>query len=155
MLETCDRFLLKNLERARQSQIKVHLGLEEGGYAVLTLHRPSNVDHRETFQGILGALESISALIPIVFPVHPRTRKTIADLGLSDQIENIKNLRLIDPLGYLDFLSLTAMLVSSTDSGGFRKTTALGIPISRSGKRRTSHDGHLDCDGPGTDQHES
>ncbi len=122
--------LHKNLERARQSQIKAQLGLREGSYAVLTLHRPSNVDHRETFRGILQALESISATVPVIFPVHPRTRKTIAELGLSDHIENMKNLRLIDPLGYLDFLSLySGARLVMTDSGGIQEeTTALGIP---------------------------
>jgi UDP-N-acetylglucosamine 2-epimerase (non-hydrolysing) len=68
--------------------------------------------------------------LPIVFPVHPRTRKTIVELGLSDRVESIKDLRLIEPLGYLDFLNLSssARLVL-TDSGGIQEeTTALGIP---------------------------
>jgi UDP-N-acetylglucosamine 2-epimerase (non-hydrolysing) len=122
--------LHKNLERARQSQVKNDLGLTEREYAVLTLHRPSNVDHHETFHRILAALETISAATPVVFPVHPRTRKTISELGLTERIAKMKNLRLIDPLGYIDFLSLysTARLVL-TDSGGIQEeTTALGIP---------------------------
>lgn len=122
--------LHKNLERACQSKKKTDLGLIERSYAVLTLHRPSNVDHRETFERILSALEAISAKLPIIFPVHPRTRKTIAELGLSERIAAIKNLRLIDPLGYLDFLGLysTARIVL-TDSGGIQEeTTVLGIP---------------------------
>jgi UDP-N-acetylglucosamine 2-epimerase (non-hydrolysing) len=122
--------LFKNLERARQSRIKSELGLIEGQYAVLTLHRPSNVDNRETFERILSALETISGSLPVIFPVHPRTRKTIAELGLSERISAMQNFRLIDPLGYLDFLSLysTARLVL-TDSGGIQEeTTALGIP---------------------------
>jgi UDP-N-acetylglucosamine 2-epimerase (non-hydrolysing) len=122
--------LHKNLERARQSKTKAELGLIERSYAVLTLHRPSNVDHRETFERILTALETISAKLPIIFPVHPRTRKTIAEFGLSERVAAIKNLRLIDPLGYLDFLGLysTARLVL-TDSGGIQEeTTVLGIP---------------------------
>jgi UDP-N-acetylglucosamine 2-epimerase (non-hydrolysing) len=72
----------------------------------------------------------IAAKLPIVFPVHPRTRKTIAELGLSDRVESIKELRLVEPLGYLDFLNLSssARLVL-TDSGGIQEeTTALGIP---------------------------
>ncbi len=88
------------------------------------------MDHRETFERILSALEAISAKLPIIFPVHPRTRKTIAELGLSERIAAIKNLRLIDPLGYLDFLGLysTARIVL-TDSGGIQEeTTVLGIP---------------------------
>jgi len=119
-----------NFERARQSQSKEQLGLSGGGYAVMTLHRPSNVDHQETFQRILQALERITADVPVIFPVHPRTRKTIAEFGLSERIEGMKGLRLIDPLGYLDFLALysSARLVL-TDSGGIQEeTTALGIP---------------------------
>jgi len=122
--------LINNLERAKQSNIKSRLALTDGTYAVLTLHRPSNVDNKQTFERILDALESIANSLPIIFPVHPRTRKTIADLGLSERVQSMKNLRLIDPLGYLDFLSLysTARLVL-TDSGGIQEeTTALGIP---------------------------
>jgi UDP-N-acetylglucosamine 2-epimerase (non-hydrolysing) len=122
--------LRKNLERASTSEVKQQLGLKDKEYAVLTLHRPSNVDSREPFERILTALENISQKIPIVFPVHPRTRKTIAELGLADRVAAMKNLRLIDPLGYLDFLALysTARLVL-TDSGGIQEeTTSLGIP---------------------------
>ena len=122
--------LFRNLERARNSNIKSDMGLTERQYAVLTLHRPSNVDNRETFEGILSALEAIGAQLPIVFPVHPRTRKTISHFGLNDRIASSTNLRLVEPLGYLDFLNLysTARLVL-TDSGGIQEeTTALGIP---------------------------
>jgi UDP-N-acetylglucosamine 2-epimerase (non-hydrolysing) len=96
----------------------------------MTLHRPSNVDVPETFSQILSALETITTKLPVVFPVHPRTRKTIAALGLSERVAAMKNLRVIDPLGYLDFLALysNARLVL-TDSGGIQEeTTALGIP---------------------------
>ncbi|HKV33474.1 MAG TPA: UDP-N-acetylglucosamine 2-epimerase (non-hydrolyzing) [Pyrinomonadaceae bacterium] len=122
--------LLQNLEHARQSRARVELGVADVDYAVLTLHRPSNVDERETFGRILAALESIAEKLPVIFPVHPRTRKTIAELGLSDRVASIKNLRLIDPLGYLDFLSLySAARLVLTDSGGIQEeTTALGIP---------------------------
>ena len=122
--------LLRNLERARASQIKHELGVGDAEYAVLTLHRPSNVDQRETFARILSALESITKTLPVIFPVHPRTRKTIAELGLSDRVAAMTNLRLIDPLGYLDFLNLysSARLVL-TDSGGIQEeTTFLNIP---------------------------
>jgi UDP-N-acetylglucosamine 2-epimerase (non-hydrolysing) len=122
--------LLQNLERARDSQIKHDLGVADKEYGVLTLHRPSNVDSPETFARILAALESITQTLPVIFPVHPRTRKTIAELGLSDRVASMKNLRLIDPLGYLDFLSLySAARLVLTDSGGIQEeTTALGIP---------------------------
>ncbi len=122
--------LYKHLERSRQSRIKDQLGLVEKNYAVLTLHRPTNVDVSAVFERILEALKKISEQLPIVFPVHPRTRKTIAELGLNERIEKIKNLRLIDPLGYLDFLSLySGARLVLTDSGGIQEeTTVLGIP---------------------------
>ena len=122
--------LFRNLQRACESNIKSEMGLTDRQYAVLTLHRPSNVDNRETFGRILSALEAIASQLPIVFPVHPRTRKTITQFGLAERIASATNLRLIEPLGYLDFLSLysTARLVL-TDSGGIQEeTTALGIP---------------------------
>ena len=121
--------LQKNLAVAKNLPTKQQLGLT-GDYALLTLHRPSNVDMRESFEPIISALEMIASKLPIVFPVHPRTRKTIAELGLNARIESIKDLRIVEPLGYLDFLNLSsgARLVL-TDSGGIQEeTTALGIP---------------------------
>jgi len=122
--------LHQNLERARQSSVRADLGVSDLDYAVMTLHRPSNVDVPDTFARILTALETITERLPVVFPVHPRTRKTIATLGLSERVGAMKNLRVVDPLGYLDFLALysKARLVL-TDSGGIQEeTTALGIP---------------------------
>jgi UDP-N-acetylglucosamine 2-epimerase (non-hydrolysing) len=122
--------LHQNLERARDSSVREDLKLNNIDYAVMTLHRPSNVDVPETFSRSLSALESITEKLPTVFPVHPRTRKTISALGLTDRVAAMKNLRVIDPLGYLDFLALysNARLVL-TDSGGIQEeTTALGIP---------------------------
>ena len=122
--------LFKNLERARRSNIKNELGLSGDDYSVLTLHRPVNVDAREPFERIIDALESISAQLPVIFPAHPRTRKTLKDLGLESRLAQLANVRIIAPLGYLDFLALysTARLVM-TDSGGIQEeTTALGIP---------------------------
>ena len=122
--------LQQNLKRARALRTKEDLRLEGADYALLTLHRPSNVDLLDSFESILDALEVIASKLPIVFPVHPRTRKTIAELGLSERVEAIRNLRTVDPLGYLDFLNLSsgARLVL-TDSGGIQEeTTALGIP---------------------------
>jgi len=122
--------LQKNLAVARALPTREQLGLKDIDYALLTLHRPSNVDLRDSFERILDALEAIATKLPVVFPVHPRTRKTIAELGLSERVEKIKDLRMIEPLGYLDFLNLSssARLVL-TDSGGIQEeTTALGIP---------------------------
>jgi UDP-N-acetylglucosamine 2-epimerase (non-hydrolysing) len=121
--------LFAHLKRAENSRVREDLGVAERPYAVLTLHRPSNVDERATFAQILSALEEISRRLQIIFPVHPRTRARIREFGFSQRIEQNKNLRLIEPLGYLDFLRLYsgAQLVL-TDSGGLQEeTTALGI----------------------------
>jgi len=122
--------LFKQLERSRESRIKDLLDLTDKPYAALTLHRPSNVDNPVTFGRILAALETISAQLPVVFPVHPRTRKTIAELGFGERMEKIGGLRLVDPLGYLDFLSLySGARLVLTDSGGIQEeTSVLGIP---------------------------
>jgi UDP-N-acetylglucosamine 2-epimerase (non-hydrolysing) len=122
--------LLGNLERAKQSNARADLGLQNKDYAVLTLHRPSNVDEVASFSRILDALEEIATRLPIIFPAHPRTRKMIAELGLTERIERPNGLLAIDPVGYLDFLQLLsgARLVF-TDSGGIQEeTTVLGIP---------------------------
>ena len=121
--------LYKHLERASQSTIKEQLALN-GDYAVLTLHRPSNVDALSAFSDILDALEKIAARLPIVFPVHPRTMKMIDELQLAERVKRVAGLRLIDPVGYLDFLSLySGARIVLTDSGGIQEeTTVLGIP---------------------------
>lgn len=121
--------LFSSLKRAESSKIRESLNLSEGTYAVLTLHRPSNVDARETLSPLIDVLVEIAEKIPIVFPVHPRTRAKIDEFGLRERIES-SNLRLIDPLGYLDFLRLySGSKIALTDSGGLQEeTTALGIP---------------------------
>jgi len=119
--------LVASLPAARARRIPESLGLAPGGYAVVTLHRPSNVDEPETLARLLGALAEIAAELPVVFPVHPRTRARLADPALADAAAR---LTAVEPLGYLDFLSLTstARLVL-TDSGGLQEeTTALGVP---------------------------
>ena len=121
--------LLKYLKVAERSTIREDLGVDQGEYAVLTLHRPSNVDEREVFTGIVGSLVAIAEKLPIIFPVHPRTRAKIDEFGLAEMISK-SNIKLIDPLGYLDFMRLysDARLVL-TDSGGLQEeTTVLGIP---------------------------
>lgn len=121
--------LFYNLEKTKESKVKESLGLIDKDYAVVTLHRPSNVDEKETFTGLLDALVSVSEKLPIIFPVHPRTRGNIEKFGFGEKVEN-SNIKLIEPLGYLDFMSLysTAKLVL-TDSGGLQEeTTAIGIP---------------------------
>ena len=102
-------------------------GIREGKYAVLTLHRPSNVDHPATFLSIATALQTIGETMPIVFPVHPRTRARIEAFELGHMLDRVI---LTEPLGYLDFLSLMShAAVVLTDSGGMQEeTTVLGIP---------------------------
>lgn len=122
--------LKKHLGRARRSEVKKTLGLTDTQYAVLTLHRPSNVDVPETFARILKALAEISERLPIIFPIHPRTRKNIEQFNLREQAKSITGLRLIEPLSYIEFLGLYdgAQLVL-TDSGGIQEeTSVLGIP---------------------------
>ena len=122
--------LLSNLDRAKSSTVRTDLGLAKSAFAVLTLHRPSNVDDAAPFARIIDALEEISARLPVIFSVHPRTRRMVAELGLSSRIDRAQGLKLIEPLGYLDFLALLrdARLVL-TDSGGVQEeTTVLGIP---------------------------
>ncbi|HYM00122.1 MAG TPA: UDP-N-acetylglucosamine 2-epimerase (non-hydrolyzing), partial [Blastocatellia bacterium] len=122
--------LHRSLERAAESTILQTLHLEPRSFCAMTLHRPSNVDNRETFEGILRSLESIQTRLPIVFPMHPRTRARVTEFGLEDLLSAIPRLIVIDPLGYLDFLKLysNSRLVL-TDSGGLQEeTTALGIP---------------------------
>jgi UDP-N-acetylglucosamine 2-epimerase (non-hydrolysing) len=122
--------LNKQLERAKESNVRQQLGVADQDYAVLTLHRPSNVDDRDTLIRILGALEETGSRLPIIFPVHPRTRKMMTELGLARQMESDRGLRLIEPLGYLDFLRLySGARLVLTDSGGIQEeTTVLGIP---------------------------
>jgi UDP-N-acetylglucosamine 2-epimerase (non-hydrolysing) len=122
--------LYRSLERARLSTAMQRYGLRAGEFAAMTLHRPSNVDDPSTLRGILGALEVIQRRLPIIFPVHPRTRARIEEFHLTERVKAIPGLILTEPLGYLDFLQLysNSRLVL-TDSGGIQEeTTALGIP---------------------------
>ena len=122
--------LFNNLERAKSSAIHTDLGIGKGTYGVLTLHRPSNVDEKEAFLRILAALEQIGERIPLVFPLHPRTRARAEQFGLTARLESIPNIVLTGPAGYLDFVALMAdSKLVLTDSGGLQEeTTALGIP---------------------------
>jgi UDP-N-acetylglucosamine 2-epimerase (non-hydrolysing) len=144
--------LLTFKEKAESSQVLEALGLRTredaahdtiADYALLTLHRPSNVDDRDTFLNILAGLDELGAACPIVFPVHPRTQRRIGEFGLDLKVRSgevtaaasvsgsqPRGIVLIDPLGYLDFLCVMkhARLVV-TDSGGIQEeTTCLGIP---------------------------
>jgi UDP-N-acetylglucosamine 2-epimerase (non-hydrolysing) len=114
---------------AQKSRIGEELGLLDSGqfvpFAVLTLHRPSNVDSPESLGKLLGAIGAVAEQLPVIFPVHPRTQEKLKALGAHPP-----RLRMIPPVGYLDFLCLLsrARLVL-TDSGGIQEeTTALGVP---------------------------
>ncbi len=144
--------LQKHKQEAQKSKILDTLGLSisnsqssdkevNTSYAVLTLHRPSNVDYKENLENIIDILSIISKEIPIVFPIHPRTRKKISEFNLNHHLSFVypnkpidksssQQIYLINPLGYLDFLLLMshAKLVL-TDSGGMQEeTTVLNIP---------------------------
>jgi len=120
--------LFRYRERARESDVLDRLRVEAGGYAALTLHRPSNVDDEGTLYMLLGAVARIQSEIPVVFPVHPRTRRRLE--AVTAVLPAMPGLQVVDPLGYLDFVELMANArCVLTDSGGIQEeTTALGIP---------------------------
>lgn len=119
--------LLHELSRARDLRIRDQLGINSARYAVVTLHRPSNVDDPGILREILAALVEISSDALVILPLHPRTQRRIQEFGYQDQL---RSLRCLEPIGYLEMLSLmdtaTAVL---TDSGGIQEeTTVLGVP---------------------------
>lgn len=126
MIDTLVR-LLPRAER-KWDELSARLDLSNGTYGLVTLHRPSNVDEPEMLEKIVSTLLEIGAQVPLLFPVHPRTRQRMLSLGLTPTGRD--GLRLIDPIGYLEFLTLQrhARLVI-TDSGGIQEeTTYLGTP---------------------------
>jgi len=118
--------LLAHRERAALSPILANLQIKPQQYAVVTLHRPSNVDDYATFGGIMSSLNEIALDLPVIFPIHPRTKKRLAEWQIfcSDAI------RFVEPLGYIDFLKLVSEArIVLTDSGGIQEeTTVLGVP---------------------------
>lgn len=122
--------LLRHREKARARPVLRDLGLSARTYAACTLHRPSNVDTAQAAQNTVRALEALTARLPVVLPIHPRTEARFGDYGLLGRLRGLGNLVLVEPLGYLDFLALmdNARLVF-TDSGGIQEeTTVLGVP---------------------------
>ncbi|MDD4899317.1 MAG: UDP-N-acetylglucosamine 2-epimerase (non-hydrolyzing) [Candidatus Omnitrophica bacterium] len=106
------------------------LGINERQYAMLTLHRPSNVDKPEDLRKIIEAISFIQDKVKIIFPVHPRTMSSLEKFNFSKSLARKKNIRLVPPMGYLDFLTLiNKSLFVITDSGGIQEeTTILGVP---------------------------
>jgi len=122
--------LLKYREKASSTGILNKLELEKNSYALMTLHRPSNVDIRSNLVGILDALDEIQGKIKIVLSLHPRTKARIKEFGLEARVSAMKNLVTTEPLGYLEFMGLmiNAKFVLS-DSGGMQtESTVLNIP---------------------------
>jgi UDP-N-acetylglucosamine 2-epimerase (non-hydrolysing) len=119
--------LLAARDRSRQSSILIDMGLVPREYGVVTLHRPSNVDDSVTLQNLLAILDEVAKEVPLVFPVHPRTRQRLAADGLD---LSAPSWRIVDPIGYLDFTHLLSEAkFVLTDSGGVQEeTTVLGVP---------------------------
>lgn len=119
--------LLQRLPQALERRIPQGLGLEPKRYAVCTIHRPSNVDSEESLRPVLEGMALVAKRLPVVMPLHPRTRQRIAEFQLDKLLQGF---HITEPLGYVDMLSVTAQsAVVLTDSGGLQEeTTSLGIP---------------------------
>lgn len=122
--------LLRHRERAEALGVPARFGLAPGEYAVVTLHRPSNVDAPDALARMVDVMVAVQERLPVVFPVHPRTRSRLAEAGLLTRLEALPEVRLTEPLGYLEFLGLMAgARLVLTDSGGVQEeTTILGVP---------------------------
>jgi UDP-N-acetylglucosamine 2-epimerase (non-hydrolysing) len=118
--------LLHGLQRARQELTREQVGVREREYALVTIHRPSNVDQPDRLTSVMAALGRIASAMPVVFPVHPRTRQRLT----SRDLDALGGVRLLEPLPYHAMLDLVAgARLVITDSGGLQEeTTALGIP---------------------------
>jgi UDP-N-acetylglucosamine 2-epimerase (non-hydrolysing) len=117
-------------QRIEAQSARQRFGLDPQGYAVVTLHRPSNVDMRETLGPLVDEIRKVAERLPVVFPIHPRTRKNLESFGLLQRLADHPRIHLTEPMGYIDFMSLVreAKLIA-TDSGGVQEeTTYLGIP---------------------------
>ena len=123
--------MIDSFEMLRQAigerRYGAELGLTPGGFGIVTMHRPANVDDPAALAAVAAELATAAQRLPLVFPIHPRTRRRLAEFGLAGQLGAV---RLVEPLGYIEFMSLVcdAKLVI-TDSGGVQEeTTYLGIP---------------------------
>jgi UDP-N-acetylglucosamine 2-epimerase (non-hydrolysing) len=122
--------LVRLRERAGRSRILDDLGVGSGSYVLMTMHRPSNVDRDVNLAALLELLRGLTESSTVIFPIHPRTRSRFEESGRIDDLNRIPRLRLVEPLGYLEFLRLMeAAAVVITDSGGIQEeTTYLGVP---------------------------
>lgn len=122
--------LVNHIKKADRSKILKQLGVEKGEFCLVTLHRPSNVDDPKNAKILVDTLKTVSKKLKIVFPIHPRTLKNFGTMNLLKGFSDNENIKLTDPLGYLDFMKLmkeSAFLL--TDSGGIQEeTTFLGKP---------------------------
>lgn len=118
------------LPAARDLDQPRRLGLVSRGYALWTVHRPSNVDEPASLEAMVSALRRIAAHVPVVLPLHPRTRARLVDTGHWSALEALDGVHVTEPLGYLEFLGLSAAArVIVTDSGGIQEeATVLGVP---------------------------
>jgi len=126
MIDTLKYFL----PQAEKSRVLDKLGIDEGKYILVTLHRPSNVDNLENLDRLAEILSAAAERCKIIFPIHPRTRKNLENNGGNSAILNNRNIILTDPLGYFDFIKLQKnAFIVMTDSGGIQEeTTYLGVP---------------------------
>jgi UDP-N-acetylglucosamine 2-epimerase (non-hydrolysing) len=120
--------VLNRITELDEDRVLSEFGLEKGHYVLVTLHRPSNVDHRETLSKIFHFLSSLSAKIPVIFPVHPRTKKNMDGFGVDESLQ--QNFKIIEPLRYREFIALEKRpQFVLTDSGGIQEeTTYLNVP---------------------------
>ncbi|SPE62361.1 UDP-N-acetylglucosamine 2-epimerase (fragment) [Verrucomicrobia bacterium] len=122
--------LLAQLPAAAALNQAEKMGVPEGNFALWTMHRPSNVDDEHVLKDMARAMSQISRRLPVVFPVHPRTRARLQSNGAWAALQSAPGIRLSQPLGYLEFLSLSSRArIIITDSGGLQEeSTVLGIP---------------------------
>ncbi len=122
--------LINHVEKAKKMNVLAALGLSTGPYGLVTIHRPSNVDSADILTELTRSIKKIGARIPIVFPIHPRTRYNLDRFGLYDDFVQSEGIHLTEPLGYFEFLNLLLeATVVLTDSGGIQEeTTFLGVP---------------------------
>jgi UDP-N-acetylglucosamine 2-epimerase (non-hydrolysing) len=122
--------MVKMQPRIAAAQAAGRFGLTRGKYGIVTLHRPANVDTASVLDGALRAMMEVSSRLPLVFPMHPRTRDRIVEFGFASRVGRMSKIIVCKPLGYIDFMSLlTDAALVITDSGGLQEETCyLGIP---------------------------